>query len=476
MSSHFPLLIAGATASGKAEVHSPYNNDLIATVDLAGADAMEQALRNAAESYEKIMRHMPAHERASYLYKVAEQIGAHHEDLALTIAREGGKPLKDARVEVSRAMNSTKMAGDIILHRDGEQISMDRAKGTENHLAIVIHEGVGPVLAISAFNHPLNLICHQLCTAFAAGNSVIVKPALQTPISCLKLAGFFKQAGLPDGVISVITAGGPESEMLVRDPRIKFLTFIGSEAVGFKLAKLVAPGVRVALEHGGTATAIVSAKADLATAIPSIVRGAFYHAGQVCVSTQNLYVHASIFDSVLAQLKTAAAKLVTGDPSDAATDVGPIISAQALQRIELWLKEAVADGAKIELGGQRVGQQNLAPTILTNVKHGMQAVCKEVFGPTLNLISYTDIKQVIAETNQSNYAFQAAIYTQDIDEGMNAAKAIDAKAVMINDSTAFRVDWMPFGGKKHSGLGTGGIKNSIEDMSEKKLIVIRVRA
>lgn len=475
MTAHYVLMIAGAKASGTITVHSPFDQQVIATVDKAGRDAIEQALHNAAESFEKHMRRMPAHERAAYLYKVAEQIHANHEDLSLTIAREGGKPLKDARVEVSRAVNTTKMAADVALEMGGEQLSMDRAKGTENHLAFTVREGVGPVLAISAFNHPLNLICHQVCTAFAAGNSVVVKPASQTPISCLKLVGFFKQAGLPDGIINVVICSGAETEVIVKDHRIRFVTFIGSGAVGWNITKQVAPGVRVALEHGGTASAIVSAKADLPSAIPSIVRGGFYHAGQVCVSTQNLYVHESLYAKVLSELKDKIAQLKTGDPTDATTDVGPIINEKELQRLEQWVAEAKGQGAVVELGGKRVGTSCYAPTLITQLKSDMKLMCAEVFGPLLNVIPYTDLSKIIADMNRSDFAFQCAIYSQDIDEALGFARNVDSKAVIINDATAFRVDWMPFGGKKHSGLGTGGIKHSITEMSEEKLIVVKMK-
>ena len=472
----FGLKIRGAKPSGRHwEVESPFDGSMIARVERPDRAAFDQALENAARAFQTTTRTMPAWKRANVLYRVAELIKQDEQELALTIAREGGKPLKDALVEVRRAVNTTKMSGDEALQLNGTELTMDRASGSEDHIAFTRREPVGPVLAISAFNHPVNLICHQVCTAFAAGNSVIVKPATQTQLSCFRIADFFSAAGIDDDVISVVNASGAETEHLVTDPRIRFITFIGGEDVGWNLRRLVKPGVRLALEHGGTGTAILSEKADLATAIPSIVKAAFYHAGQVCVSTQNLFVHESIYEETIARLKTATESLVTGDPTKMATDVGPLIRKSEVDRVATWVKDALDKGAQVVTGGERLSESCYAPTILAHVNAAMTVCCKEVFGPILTLRKYAAVDTVVEEINASPYAFQAAIYSKDIDEALWASRQIEAKGFMINDSTAFRVDWMPFGGKKASGLGVGGIRYSILDMTEEKLIVIKMK-
>ncbi|MBI4359935.1 MAG: aldehyde dehydrogenase family protein, partial [Candidatus Jacksonbacteria bacterium] len=383
-------------------------------------------------------------------------------------------PLKDARIEATRAVNTVKMSGDEALQLNGEQISMDRAKGSEGNIAFTMREPVGPVLAISAFNHPLNLMCHQIATAIAGGNTVIAKPATQTPISALKLAEFFKKAGLPDGCLNVVVASGKDIDAIVGDPRIAFVNFIGGEDVGWEIRKKIAPGTRISLEHGGAGTAILTGSADIDSAIPTITKGAFYHAGQVCVSLQNLYVEESVFDAVLQRIKTETEKLVTGDPTNEKTDVGPLITKEAMERVDAWIRQAVASGAQVITGGKILPNNCYAPTVLTNTSRAMPVVCNEIFGPLLNVISYRDLEKIIDEINESRYSFQAAVYAKDIDVALNTARKLSCTACIINNSPAFRVDWMPFGGAKHSGLGVGGIKYSIRDVTAEKLVVIKM--
>jgi len=458
-----------------SEINSPYSGELVAKVEKANSDAIEQALENGKNYFQSVMKKMPAHVRAQILYDVAKKMHENFDELAMTISLEGGKPLKDALIEVKRAINTTKMSGDEALNLKGDVISMDRSAGTEHHIAYTYREPVGSVLAISAFNHPLNLACHQICTAFAAGNTVLFKPATQTPISSLKLYEFFIQSGLPEGVINIVTASGSETNQLVEDSRIAFVTFIGGEDVGWNISRITQPGVRVALEHGGTGTAILDKSADLETSIPSIVKGAFYHAGQVCVSTQILYIHEEVYNQVVKLLIEKIKKLKTGDPTNDQTDVGPLINPKEIQRIENWLKEAVAEGGEILAGGKRLDHNCLEPTLIQSVSDDMQIVCKEIFGPVLVLRKYSDLNKTIKQINNSVYSFQASIYTENINIANYAAKEVEAKAFMINDSTAFRVDWMPFGGKKYSGMGVGGIRYSILDMTEEKLIVTKIK-
>ena len=458
--------------NNKYEIKSPYDKNTIAIVKKADKNSIEQALKNIDEQ-KSLMKKMPAYQRADILYKVADQIKENLDELAKIIAKEGGKPYKDAFIEASRAVNTTKMSADEALQLNGEQITMDRSKGTENHTAFTIREPVGSVLAISAFNHPLNLACHQLCTAFAAGNTIIFKPASQTPISAIKLYDYFIKAGCPEGVINIVVASGSETNQMVTDNRINFITFIGSAEVGWNLQRIVNPGVRIALELGGTGTAILDKDTDLNTSIPGIVKAAYYHAGQVCVSTQILYVHEDIYDKAIKIIINMVKELKTGDPLDKHTDIGPLISDTEVNRVGDWVKDALDKGAKIALGGKKLTNNCFEPTILLDVTDDMKVVKEEVFGPVLSIKRYSDLNFVINQINNTQYAFQSAIYSKNIDKCIYVAKNIDAKACMINDSTAFRVDWMPFGGKKTSGMGVGGVRHSIYDMTDEKLIVMK---
>lgn len=454
------------------EVVSPYSGDVIAKMESADDKAIELALQNSVEYYNKIMKVMPAHKRADILNKVAKQIQDNHEELSMTIANEGGKPLTDARAEVSRAINTVETCAQVTLTIHGEQINMDRTPKGENHTAFTIKQSIGPVLAISAFNHPVNLIAHQLATAFAAGNTVILKPSTTTPISAYKIVEYFENAGLDSGVISFLIISNKQADKLVSDKRLKFITFIGSSRVGWGIRRKAHDGVRMAFEHGGTAVCTVDKSANLDKSIPKIVKHAFYHAGQVCVSTQNVFVHEDLYNTFLERLITETKKIKTGDPTDSATEVGPLIRSGQVDRVVNWVNEAVSEGAKIEYGFENIGNQCLTPTIITNVSTDMKIFKDEVFGPTVNIIKYSNLQEPIDAINNNKYCFQDSIFSQDIDVAMHYARNISTKAVMINEGTAFRVDWMPFGGTSDSGLGFGGVKHSIEDMMDEKMIMI----
>lgn len=455
------------------EVKSPYSGELIGEIEVPSISSINQAFENSHYYFENYMKDLPAWRRAEILYKVADLIKQNSEDLAMTIAQEGGKPLKDARVEVNRAVNTVRMSGDIALNLNGEQISMDRSKGSENHIAFTIRKPIGPTLAISAFNHPVNLICHQVATAIAAGNSVIVKPAEKTPISAYKIVQYFYQAGLEQGALNYLPITGTETEKIITRQEIKYISFIGNEQVGWKIKRNANPGVKVMLEHGGTAATVVDKNANLERAIPSIVKGAYYHAGQVCVSTQIVYVHNDIYDKFKNDISIAISKLITGDPTSDETDVGPLIREEVLEKMDIFIKDARDKGTNVLLGGSRMKHQCYEPTLLENINTNMLVYQEEVFGPILSLIEYNDIDDVIKELNSSKYAFQTSIFTQDIDLAMYYARKIEQKACMINENTAFRVDWMPFGGYKASGFGTGGMKYAIEDMTLEELIIIK---
>jgi acyl-CoA reductase-like NAD-dependent aldehyde dehydrogenase len=470
----FDLFIRDASPTGEYNhVVTPFDGAEFAQVERADAAAVEQAFVNAEYYFEKIMKTMPAHKRAAILYRVAEFMKYEHEDLSMTIAKEGGKPLTDARIEVTRAINTVKMSGDEALQLNGNQLTMDRAAGTDDHIAFSIKQPLGVVLAISAFNHPVNLICHQVATAIAAGNTCLVKPASTTPVSCLKMAKLFQKAGLPDGVINVLTISGSETDKIVSDPRIRFVSFIGSGEVGWNIRKKIHNGVGCAFEHGGTAVAVVDKLADLDKALPALIKGGYYHAGQVCVSTQIIYVHKNVYDEFSKRFQSGVSKLIVGDPTMLETQVGPLIQHSETDRVGQWVNDAVDQGAKLVFGGHKISNSVYQPTVLENVTEDMLVWQEEIFGPVVCLIKYNDLNEVINSVNNKPFSFQTCIFSQDIDVAMHYARKIETKACMINDHTAFRVDWMPFGGSKESGLSMGGIRYSIEEMTEEKMIIIK---
>jgi acyl-CoA reductase-like NAD-dependent aldehyde dehydrogenase len=455
------------------EVKNPYNQEVIDKLPKPTKEEINQCFIASELAFKNYMKKMPAYERSEILFKVANLIDQNAEELSKLIATEGGKPLKDSRIEVKRAINTVKMSAMEALSLNGEQISMDRAKGSENHFAFTIRQSIGPVLAISAFNHPVNLICHQVATAIAAGNSVILKPAEKTPLSARKIVDYFYQAGLKENALQFLLLNGSETSEVISRDEIRYVSFIGNADIGWSIRRKVKPGVKVMLEHGGTAASVIAPDVDFNKVIPTLTKGAFYHSGQVCVSTQLVFIHRDIYDNFIESLKEYVQQLKTGDALSETTDCGPLITSAVVEKMKFIVADAVKNGANILVGGNSLPNQCFEPTLLENVTANMLAYKEEVFGPILSIIKFSDIDEVIREINNSNFAFQTSIFTKDINLALYYAKNIDQKACIINDSTAFRVDWMPFGGYKESGFGTGGIKYAIHDMTEEKLIVIK---
>ena len=469
----YALQAAGIKGSGESqEVVSPYTGEVIAEVEQADDAAVEAGLVQAEETFKAGV--LPPYQRADILHNLAAQMKDRHEELSLTIAQEGGKPLKDARVEVTRAVNTVRLSAEEATQIDGEQQAMGGTAGNENKITLMLREPIGVVSSISAFNHPVNLIAHQVAPPLAAGNSVVLKPSGDTPISALKLGEMLQKAGLPAGYLSILPCEPPVAQSLATDPRINYLSFIGSAKVGWHLRRVAADGTRVGLEHGGNAPAIVAADAVLQKTAQVCLPGGYYHAGQVCVSVQRLYLHRSIADQFIDIYKPMVESLIVGDPTLPETGVGPLIRPREVERVKSWVDAAVAEGAEIVTGGEVLEDNCFQPTLLKNVQEGMDVVDKEVFGPVVSVIVYDDIEEAVAGANVGPNGFQAAVFTQDINTGLHAAKKLDFSAVMLNDSTAFRVDWMPFGGRHSSGLGMGGVKYSIEEMTQLKLIVLNL--
>ena len=455
----------------KLKVRSPYDGHLIKEVDLDDETRIEQALTTAEKLEQK--KPLPIPERILILNKTADLVEAKAEEFARQSAEEGGKPLIDSRIELTRAVQGIREAANSIGQLTGHEIPMNLTPSSMNRMAFTTREPIGIVAAISAFNHPFNLIVHQVIPGVAVGCPVIVKPARTTPLSCLNLVNCLYEAGLPKEWVQVIICKGSQAEKFATDPMVSFLTFIGSGKVGSGLRSKLAEGARCALEHGGAAPVIVEPDADIDDALPLLAKGGFYHAGQVCVSVQRIFVHEDIVESFSKKLVAIAKNLVVGDPTDPKTEVGPLIEEGEVDRIHNWVEEAKAAGGKILTGGNKIGNTCYEPTVILNPPYDINVSQCEIFGPVINIYSYKNRNEAIKFANDVPFAFQAAVFTNDIDAALESAKDLNAAAIMINDHTAFRVDWMPFAGRKSSGLGVGGILPSMIEMTEEKLIVFR---
>jgi acyl-CoA reductase-like NAD-dependent aldehyde dehydrogenase len=464
------------TSEGKwTEVHSPNDGTFLCKVQEATEKDIQSLLAETKRIQAKISSLLPF-ERSAILKKTAQYLKDIEDQLAFVIASEGGKPLKDAQIEVQRAIGTLELCGEETLRLSGEMIPMERSNSGKDHIAFTMKDPIGPVLAISAFNHPLNLIAHQIGCAIAAGCSVVLKPAPTTPMSAHFLEEAFKKAGLPSEGIRIVHAEIPILQLLISSSEFDFVSFIGSAKVGWELRKLIAPGTRLALEHGGQAPAVVREDADIDSAVNSLTRGAFYHAGQVCISTQIVYVHESLFKNFLQKFKESASKLIVGSATEATTDIGPLIRPGEVKRLQSWIQEAIDKGAICEIGNKVSGNLNqyLSPTILSGVSEDSTLMKEEAFGPVVCVNSYHDEDQLLNRMNNSDYLFEASLFTKDITKALQMAKKISTMTFVINNHTAFRVDQMPFGGHKKSGLGMGGVKYSIEEMTRLKQVIIKI--
>lgn len=451
-----------------------YDRATIAEIETDDGVALERKLQMAERAFRDRDGWLKPHQRIAILRKLAALMEGRRDHLAMQIAREGGKPLSDAIVETNRAIDGVHNAADELRNLAGREIPMGLSAAAENRWAFTTKEPIGIVAAISAFNHPLNLIVHQVAPAIAVGCPVIIKPASATPLSCRDFVALVHEASLPEPWCqSFITNDNALAEKLAIDQRVGFLSFIGSARVGWSLHAKLAHGARSALEHGGVAPAIVDRSADLGKVIEPIVKGGYYHAGQVCVSTQRIYVHRDIADEFTQKLVARVEKLRTADPSLKDTEVGPLIQPREADRVAEWIEEAVKGGAKLAAGGNRLSETMLQPAVLIDPAADAKVSTHEIFGPVVAVYQYSDLDDAIARANALPTAFQASVFAQDIDVAMRAANRLDASAVMINDPTAFRTDWMPFAGRRESGYGTGGIPYTMRDMTQEKMIVLR---
>ncbi|RUM63128.1 MAG: aldehyde dehydrogenase, partial [Sulfurimonas sp.] len=437
------------------DVHSPFDNSIVGHAPFYNLDEVKNKINIAHETFSNKEKVLPKYKRIEILEKLVGILSSQKEELTKLCASEGGKPWADSKVEVERGINGVKITIEALNTLEGREVAMGHTVSSANRMAFTFKEPIGVVAAISAFNHPFNLAIHQIIPAIAVGCSVVIKPAIQTPLSAFRLCELLKEAGLPDGWATAVVCDREASEFLATSPKISFLTFIGSASVGWYLNSKVAPGTRVALEHGGVAPVIVEADADIKELIPAIGKGGFYHAGQVCVSVQKVYVHSSIVDEVASKLTEYVKNLKVGNQLDETTEVGPLINNKEVDRIESWILEAKESGAEILTGGERISASCYEPTVILNPSDDTLVSQKEVFGPVVCIYSYEDIDEAIKRANALDFSFQAAIFTNNIDTAFKAVGELNATAVMVNDHTAFRVDWMPFGGAKKSGLGMG---------------------
>jgi len=455
-----------------AELHSPFDGALLALIHRAGPEQVEAAIAKATAAFQ-LTRKLPSWKRAEALEKISVAIAARREEFAQTIALEAGKPLKTARAEVERAVFTFKVAAEESKRMYGEIIPLDWLPGNDGREAQVRRVPVGPIAGISPFNFPLNLVAHKVAPALAVGNPIIIRPASQTPVSALMLAEVVRESGLPDGVLSVVPCTTQVAAPLIEDERIRLLTFTGSPAVGWAL-KARAGRKRVTLELGGNAGVIVHHDADLQYAAERVAWGGFAHAGQSCISVQRVYVHGSVYGRFAQELVLRVKGLRVGDPLDETVDVGPVIDDDASARIEAWVEEAKQKGAQVLAGGVRNGNM-WRPTVLADVEPDMRVSCQEVFAPLVSLYRYTDVNEAIAAVDEGDFGLQAGLFTNDLKLVQAAFEGIEVGGLIVNDVPTFRIDHMPYGGVKQSGLGREGLRYAMEEMSELKLLAFNPR-
>jgi acyl-CoA reductase-like NAD-dependent aldehyde dehydrogenase len=455
-------------------VFQPYDRAAISDVALDDAASIQLKLENASTVFADQKKWLPSYIRIEILKCLSHLVEEEREQFALLIAQEGGKPLADARIEVTRAVNGIEIAAASIERLAGEEIPMGLTAASTGRMAFTTREPIGVVVAISAFNHPLNLIVHQVVPGIAAGCPVIVKPASTTPLSCLRFVELVHDAGLPEMWCQTVVVEDNElAEALATDSKVAFVSFIGSARVGWLLRSKLAPGTRFSLEHGGAAPVLVDRSAEMDALVDALVKGAYYHAGQVCVSVQRIFVHEAVKQDFIERFAERVSKLRVGDPASADTEVGPLILPREVDRVESWVQEAIKSGGKSVAGGSRLGATMFQPTVIVEPHATARLSKEEVFGPVSCVYGFSELSDAVSRANDLPFAFQASVFTRDIDVALNAAKLFDASAVLINDHTAFRVDWMPFAGRRQSGYGTGGILYTMRDMTQEKMIAFK---
>lgn len=470
----YPLFIGGEFVETPRHsfVFLPYDNSPVAKVFEGDEQTVDQAV-SAAEEGAKAMAALTNAERSDLLFRLHGILAAEADDFVRVITSETGKPVKESRGEVDRALQTVLQSAIEARNLRGEAIPIDGAPTGKGKMAITAREPLGVIAAITPFNVPLNTALHKIGPALAGGNAVVHKPSEETPVSALRLARSMVRAGLPKGAYNVVCGDGPTlGQRLVADPRVAMVTFTGSVPVG-KSIRAAAGLKRVTLELGGNSALIVEAGADLDLAAAKAVGGSFSHSGQLCISVQRIYVHDSVADRFLVKFAEATSKLVGGHPFDELTDYSSLITEAAAIRVDSWIEEAIAQGARRHAGGSRKGA-TIPPTILENVAVTSKLACDEAFGPVAAVNRYSDLDEAIRLVNDTPYGLQAGIFTRDLERAFHAARKLKVGGVMINEVPTFRADLMPYGGVKESGLGREGPRYAIEEMTEAKLICWKV--
>jgi acyl-CoA reductase-like NAD-dependent aldehyde dehydrogenase len=455
-----------------AEIKSPYDGSRVGVVTLAGPQQIEQAIDSSVRAF-KATKRSPAFARKNVLRSISAKIAERREQFARIMALEAGKPIKTARAEVDRAIFTFSVAAEEAGRIGGEFLPLDLQEFTAGRWGIVRRFPVGPIAAITPFNFPLNLVAHKVAPAIASGCTVVLKPAPQTPLTALMLAEVVQDSGWPAGGLNVIPTTNEDAALIVSDDRLKMLSFTGSSAVGWKL-KANAGKKKVTLELGGNAAAIIHSDADLDFAAERCAVAGFSYSGQSCISVQRILVHKSAFEPFLQKFVDRAKKLKAGDPLDESTDIGPLIRESDAERAVKWVQEAVAGGANLVIGGGRKGSV-VEPTILTNTRAEMKVNCEEVFAPVKTVEPYEDFGDALARVNRSPYGLQAGLFTNDARLIFRAYEELEVGGLIVGDVPTFRIDHMPYGGVKDSGLGREGLRYAIEEMTEPRLLAMNLR-
>ncbi|MDP2207993.1 MAG: aldehyde dehydrogenase family protein [Bacteroidota bacterium] len=469
----YPFIIGSDRRTSKIvkDIINPYTNELVAKVHYAEEADVEEAIQVAQQAF-RVTKVLPAYRRAEILENVSRILSNRKTDLANLMTAESGKPITYSLAELDRAIYTFKYASEEAKRISGETIPLDLAAHSEKRFGIVRRFPIGPILAITPFNFPLNLVAHKVAPAIAAGNPIVLKPAPQAPILALILAEIVLEAGAPAGMLNVLPCSNDLAEKMVRDERFKMLTFTGSAKVGWFL-KSIAGNKKVVLELGGNAGVIVDKSADVQSIVKRIALGAFGQAGQSCIKVQRIYVDEKIADEFIEKFLSATKETQFGDPTKLETVVGPLIDKSAADRVTDWITEAVASGAKILTGGKRNGLV-IEPTVISDAKPDMKIVCEEIFGPVVTLHTFKLFEDAVSEINNSKYGLQAGVFSNDFKNIMFAFENLEVGGIVVNDFPTYRIDHMPYGGVKDSGIGREGLKYAIEEMTEPKLLVLNL--
>jgi acyl-CoA reductase-like NAD-dependent aldehyde dehydrogenase len=472
LESSYPLYVANEAKQGRSqlEVIDKYSGECVSTVALGDQQTIEEAIESACSARVAMARVKPF-ERQAILNHCVSRFEQNRDELAMTLCIEAGKPIKDSKGEVQRLIDTFRVAAEESVRIDGHIPNLEISARASDYYGFVRRYPIGVCAFITPFNFPLNLVAHKIAPAIASGCPFILKPAGRTPISALLVGAILAETDLPKGAFSIIPSIRDAADALTTDERIKLLSFTGSASVGWELKKRCGKK-KIVLELGGNAACIVHKDSDISHVTERLVFGAFYQSGQSCISVQRILVHRSVMENVKSELVAKVAKLKCGDPRSPDTDIGPVISNDDANRLEAWIRDAVKAGAKILCGGTRSGNI-VAPTLLENVPRELPLCAEEAFGPVAILSSYDDFSEAIKQANDSRYGLQAGLFTNDLRYMMQAWEELEVGGVIVNDVPSWRVDNMPYGGVKDSGLGREGIRSSIEDMTEPRLLVVR---